>query len=382
MSLGFPDAPNVNDEHTVNGTTYFWTGTKWKRKAIIVTPTSSQTLVNKTVENITLDAGYSEEVYTLSGSANVILDPSNGSIQVHTLTANTSYVDSLVSSESLLLNVDANVYTVTWPSVTWFGNTAPTFENGTTTTVQFLKKGNTLYGLDLGNFGTVFIPDGITGGIDTFAEGAYGTGGSVNTSTINIGDIPSASQKRYVFIAVGTASETPSDSVLPTTATSSSSGSLTSAGALGVASPLPRSAGVRIFYYENNTDTSDSFTINHINSAAVSVHVYAIYAPSTANISTTSYTAQTGSSTTISTSGIAASNVLIAVASCTEGTADPDSTTFTGPGSFVKTFATDSVSDNNVISGIGIDTPGSGTVTVTDSDSNAKALVSVGINFT
>jgi hypothetical protein len=155
MPVQFPDSPSVNQEYTYNGVTYFWNGAKWvvSNGTDAITISQAQTLTNKTLTSVVLDAGYAEEIYTLSGSSNVVLDVSNGSIQLHTLTANTSYVENLSSGESLTLFInDGNAYTVTWPEgVTWKSNTAPTLVETGNTVVELWKINSTLYGTDAGD---------------------------------------------------------------------------------------------------------------------------------------------------------------------------------------------------------------------------------------
>ena len=110
----------------------------------IVTTTNSVVLTNKTF------TGYTETVYVLSGTA---LDPDNGTIQTKTLTANTTFTDSLNSGQSLVLMLNAGgSYTVTWPTVTWYtsgGNEAPALT--VADTLVFWKVSTTLYGAYVGS---------------------------------------------------------------------------------------------------------------------------------------------------------------------------------------------------------------------------------------
>ena len=96
-------------------------------------------------------ANISETVYALSGTA---LDPANGGIQTKTLSANTTFTDSLASGESLVLQLEAGAsYTVTWPTMTWVtsgGNTAPTLT--AKDTLVFWKVSSTLYGAYTGSY--------------------------------------------------------------------------------------------------------------------------------------------------------------------------------------------------------------------------------------
>jgi len=104
-----------------------------------------------TITSLALDGAYSEEVYTLTGTA---LDPANGTIQAKTLAANTTFTESLTSGESMILMLLAGAsYTVTWPTITWVtsaGNVAPTLTANDT--LVFWKVSSTLYGAYVGSY--------------------------------------------------------------------------------------------------------------------------------------------------------------------------------------------------------------------------------------
>jgi hypothetical protein len=92
-----------------------------------------------------------ETVYTLSGTA---LDPSNGTVQTKTLSANTTLTDSLAAGESMTLMIDdGSAYTVTWPTMTWVNNgkVAPTLATTGYTVVALWKINSTLYGALVGD---------------------------------------------------------------------------------------------------------------------------------------------------------------------------------------------------------------------------------------
>lgn len=100
--------------------------------------------------NPTFTGAVTEQVYTLTGND---LDPSNGTIQVKTLSASVTLTDTLVSGESMLLNlVNAATYIVTWPTITWItssGNVTPTLTNNCY--VVLWKINTTLYGAFIGS---------------------------------------------------------------------------------------------------------------------------------------------------------------------------------------------------------------------------------------
>ena len=110
--------------------------------ANITTSTNTQTLTNKTVR---------DTVYALSGTA---FDATNGAIQTKTLSANTTFTDSLSSGDAIVLQLEAGAsYTVTWPTMTWVtsgGNVAPTLTAADT--LVFWKVSTTLYGAYTGSY--------------------------------------------------------------------------------------------------------------------------------------------------------------------------------------------------------------------------------------
>jgi hypothetical protein len=91
-----------------------------------------------------------ETVYALTGTA---LDPNNGTTQTKTISANTTFTDSLSSGESMSLHLtSASSYTITWPTITWVsgnGNAAPTLTAADT--VVLFKINTTLYGVWIGS---------------------------------------------------------------------------------------------------------------------------------------------------------------------------------------------------------------------------------------
>lgn len=86
-----------------------------------------------------------EEVYALTGTT-PNLDPDLGTIQTWTLTANSTPVDALTSGQSMTLMIDdGSAYSITWPTMTWFG-TVPTLATTGYTVVVLWKVGTVLYG--------------------------------------------------------------------------------------------------------------------------------------------------------------------------------------------------------------------------------------------
>lgn len=95
-------------------------------------------------------SGY-ETSYSLTGTD---IDPANGAIQYKTLTANTTFTESLADGQSVLLRIaGGDTYTITWPTLTWVtsaGNAAPT---QTASDVYVLwQEGTTVYAAYTGNY--------------------------------------------------------------------------------------------------------------------------------------------------------------------------------------------------------------------------------------
>jgi len=93
---------------------------------------------------------------TASGDTTRDLDPSNGTIQTLTLGINSTVTaNNFSNGQSLLLIVTASgsSYTITWPTMTWVGGSAPTLGGATPTAIELFKVGSTLYGATVGDLG-------------------------------------------------------------------------------------------------------------------------------------------------------------------------------------------------------------------------------------
>lgn len=100
--------------------------------------------------NLTFDE-VTETVYNLTGT---VIDPANGSIQLHTLTGNTTYTDAFSAGQAITLMVDDGTsYTITWPTMTWVNNggSAPTLATSGYTVIALWKVSTTLYGALVGD---------------------------------------------------------------------------------------------------------------------------------------------------------------------------------------------------------------------------------------
>lgn len=92
-----------------------------------------------------------ETVYSLSGT---LIDPDNGAVQYKTLSANTTFTEALTTGQSIILRISGgDLYTITWPTLTWVtsvGNIVPT---QTADDVYVLwKEGSTLYAAYTGSY--------------------------------------------------------------------------------------------------------------------------------------------------------------------------------------------------------------------------------------
>ena len=77
-----------------------------------------------TTANPIITGSITEDVYELIGTE---INPVNGSIQYKVLTTATTFTETLVSGQSVILRLaGGNTRTVTWPTVTWVRGTAPT----------------------------------------------------------------------------------------------------------------------------------------------------------------------------------------------------------------------------------------------------------------
>jgi hypothetical protein len=102
-----------------------------------------------TASSIDLNGEVVEQVYTLTGTD---LDPANGTIQLLTLTANTTLTSSIANGESVTLMIDDGTdYTITWPTMQWSGGEAPTLATSGYSVVTLWKAGDVLYGVAVGD---------------------------------------------------------------------------------------------------------------------------------------------------------------------------------------------------------------------------------------
>ena len=100
---------------------------------------------------IDISGAIDENVFAITDAASVAIDPDNGTVQTWTLGANRTATDSLTSGQSTLLMITAGSNTLTWPTITWAGGSAPTLSTSSTTAIELWKVGTTLYGANVGD---------------------------------------------------------------------------------------------------------------------------------------------------------------------------------------------------------------------------------------
>ena len=101
--------------------------------------------------SVTFEDAINENVFAITDASSVALDPDNGMIQTWTLGANRTATDSLTAGQSVLLMITAGSYTLTWPTITWAGGSAPTLSTSSVTAIELWKVGSTLYGANVGD---------------------------------------------------------------------------------------------------------------------------------------------------------------------------------------------------------------------------------------
>ena len=128
------------------------TGAQTLTNKTLTSPTiTSATVTNPTISSPIINDGYTEEVFTLTGT---VLSPANGSIQSITLSANTTFTETFSSGQSMTLMIDDGTErTITWPSIQWKtdNGAAPTLNTTGFTAVVLWKVGTTLFGARVGN---------------------------------------------------------------------------------------------------------------------------------------------------------------------------------------------------------------------------------------
>jgi hypothetical protein len=121
-------------------------GTTWT-SAVAATPSLTDPAITGTIV---------EDVFTITDGASVDIDPSDGSIQLWTLTDNRTPVlpTSWTAGQGITLMIDdGTAYAITWTTmdVVWVGGTAPTLATSGYTVVELWKVSTTIYGALVGD---------------------------------------------------------------------------------------------------------------------------------------------------------------------------------------------------------------------------------------
>lgn len=141
-------APSIITQDSSNRFVTDTEKTTWNAKAsssdistaINTERTATVTLTNKTF------TGYTETVYNLVGTDIAV---ANGTIQYKTLSANTTFTESLADGQSIVLMLNPYTFTTTWPTVTWVGSTvstAPTLVASVFNCITLFQIAGVLYG--------------------------------------------------------------------------------------------------------------------------------------------------------------------------------------------------------------------------------------------
>ena len=97
--------------------------------------------------NPSITGSITEQVYNLTGTE---INPTNGTIQYKTVSANTTFTETLTAGQSVILRlIGANSKTITFPTITWVGAAAPTLTANCA--IVLWKEQSTLYGAFVGS---------------------------------------------------------------------------------------------------------------------------------------------------------------------------------------------------------------------------------------
>lgn len=98
--------------------------------------------------HLTVNGSINEKQSNFTGTD---IDADNGTIQYVTLSGNVTYTSSLDNGEYVTLMIDdGSAYSVTWPTITWVGGSAPTLETTGYNVIELWRVAGTLYGAFVG----------------------------------------------------------------------------------------------------------------------------------------------------------------------------------------------------------------------------------------
>ena len=118
-------------------------------KAICFDTGGSERMRIDSAGTVQFNSAIEEQQYNLTGT---LIDPNNGTIQYKTLAANTTFTHALNSGEFVTLMIDdGSAYTVTWPTTTWVGGSAPILQTTGYNVSELWRVNGVLYGAFVGN---------------------------------------------------------------------------------------------------------------------------------------------------------------------------------------------------------------------------------------
>ena len=126
----------------------------WSSTKVLTELSNKVSSTGGTASGITLNDGYIEEVFAISGTTPA-LTPNQGSIQTWVLSGNsTPTLGTWASGQSIVLGVTASSYSITWPTIVWTkvggAGSAPTLTSTGVNWIVLWKVGTTVNASFLG----------------------------------------------------------------------------------------------------------------------------------------------------------------------------------------------------------------------------------------
>jgi len=104
------------------------------------------TALTLSTAQLTMTGEIIEKTGAITGTTPTI-DPADGTIQMWTLTGNSTPTIDLASGETVTLGInDGTGFTITWPAIDWIGTNEPVLETSGINWITLWKVGTTIYG--------------------------------------------------------------------------------------------------------------------------------------------------------------------------------------------------------------------------------------------
>lgn len=133
----------LND--SITGLTTTWSSQKISNE-LSNKANSSDLDLKLNATNPVITGSITEQVYNLTGT---VISPANGTIQYKTVSANTTFTETLTAGQSVILRlIGANGKTITFPTITWVGAVTPILTANCA--IVLWKEQSTLYGAYVG----------------------------------------------------------------------------------------------------------------------------------------------------------------------------------------------------------------------------------------